>query len=374
MKSLSLRRLPGAFALAQQGVEEALHPGLQVFVWQNGEVLVDDALGEARPGRPMTSESINLWMSATKPLTAVAMAQLWERGLVNLDEPVAHILPEFAENGKERVTLNHLLTHTSCIPRFDEKEGETWEETLQRICALPLEKGCVPGETAAYHATSSWYVLGEVIRRVDGRGVDRYLHDEVFAPLDMQSWSLGVSKERQSDVGERIAWMFRRTLPSGELTPIVEFNRESGVRAIRPASNGRGTARHLANFYRMLMDGGVWQGRRLLEARTVKVFTSPARVGLHDKTFGHTIDWGLGFIVDSSHYGAERVPYGFGLHASSTTFGHGGRESSVAFADPENQLVVAAVFNGMPGEVRHQQRVRGFLTDLYTDLGIQRTR
>ncbi len=373
MDSLKLRRFPQAYDVVQHGIEEGLHPGWQVCVWRDGEVLVDDAFGEARPGRSMTSQSINMWMSATKPLVAVAFAQLWERGAVNLEEPVAQIIPEFAQGGKEGITFHHLLTHTGCFPQFSERD-ETWEETIARVCALPLETECRPGETAAYHMSSSWYVLGEAIRRLDGRPVEEYLHDEIFVPLGMESWSLGLPEERMSTVADRLAWTYRRSPADGELSPITELNTGWGLHSPRPASNGRGTARDLTRFYRMMMQGGLWRGHRLLEARTVKRLTAPTRIGLYDETFRHTIDWGLGFMVESSRYGVESVPYGFGSHASPSAYGHGGRESSVGFADPTHRLVVAAVFNGMPGEARHQRRMRTFLTNLYADLGIGRAR
>jgi len=82
------------------------------------------------------------------------------------------------------------------------------------------------------------------------------------------------------------------------------------------------------------------------------------------------MDWGLGFILNSSLYGADTVPYSFGRHASPRTFGHGGAQSSVAFADPEHGLAVALLFNGMPGEARHHVRVREVLSALYEDLGL----
>jgi len=78
----------------------------------------------------------------------------------------------------------------------------------------------------------------------------------------------------------------------------------------------------------------------------------------------------LGFLVDSNLYGAETVPYGYGPYASPRTFGHSGRQSSMAFADPEHELVVVAGVNGMPGERTHDERMRAFTAALYRDLGL----
>jgi CubicO group peptidase (beta-lactamase class C family) len=98
--------------------------------------------------------------------------------------------------------------------------------------------------------------------------------------------------------------------------------------------------------------------------------TARHRVGMFNQTFKHVMDWGLGFIVNSNQYGADTVPYGYGPHASWRTFGHSGYQSSVAFADPKNELAVAIVFNGTPGEAAHDRRVRGVLRGLYEDLGL----
>ena len=115
-----------------------------------------------------------------------------------------------------------------------------------------------------------------------------------------------------------------------------------------------------------LLDGG----RGLLTPQSVRELTTPQRVGLYDQTFRHTMDWGLGFIVNSAKYGVDTVPYGYGRNASPGTFGHSGSQSSSAFADPQHGIAVAIVWNGMPGESKHQQRQRETLTALYEDLGL----
>jgi len=85
------------------------------------------------------------------------------------------------------------------------------------------------------------------------------------------------------------------------------------------------------------------------------------RVGMHDQTFGVVIDWGLGFIIDSVNYGR---------HCSPRTFGHGGGQSSVAFADPEHQLAVALVMNGLPGPAVHYKRLSEITDKIYEDLAL----
>ena len=95
---------------------------------------------------------------------------------------------------------------------------------------------------------------------------------------------------------------------------------------------------------------------------------SRQRTGLFDHTFKHAMDWSLGFVVNSAIYGAETVPYGYGIHASPRTYGHSGQQTSVAFADPDSDLAVALIVNGMPGPDKHHQRFLHLLNALYEDL------
>src|ERR671930_293297 len=108
------RNLPRTFEALEHGRATGWHVGAQLYASVGGEVVADAALGLARsaPEVPMRTDTLMLWMSATKPVAAVAVAQLWERGLLDLDDPVAKHLPPFAARGKEPVTIRHLLTHT----------------------------------------------------------------------------------------------------------------------------------------------------------------------------------------------------------------------------------------------------------------------
>jgi CubicO group peptidase (beta-lactamase class C family) len=119
--------------------------------------------------------------------------------------------------------------------------------------------------------------------------------------------------------------------------------------------------RELGRFYEMLRRHGELDGVRLLSPQTVAAITARHRTGMHDETFGVVIDWGLGFIIDSAIYGR---------HSSPRTFGHGGARSSVGFHDPEADLVVTLVFNGMAERGRHYRRLAATCEAIYDDLGL----
>ncbi len=366
----SLERLPRARQAIESGIAEGLHLGAQIYVSLRGEAVAEAALGENHPGEPLTRDHLMLWLSSTKPVTAVAIARLRERGLLDLDAPVANHLPEFAANGKEGITLRHLLTHTGGIRMLDTGWPQRpWEEIISRICAMKPEPRWVPGQKAGYHQASSWFILGEVVQRLGGRPFPVYVRQEIFEPLAMTDSWIGMPRKGFLSYREkgRIGAMWNTEGP--EPKPQGWDSEERCVNP-SPGGNGYGPMRQLGRFYEMLLTGGTLDGRHVLAPGTVEAFTTPSRVGMVDATFKHVLDWGLGFIVNSVRYGAETVPYGYGHHASARAFGHSGYRSSVAFADPEHGLAVALAFNGTPSNDRHELRVRSALDAVYEDLDL----
>lgn len=359
--------LPRTIQVLEDGIRAGLHIGAQAYVSIGGQCIADLALGESRPGVAMTPDTLMLWLSSSKPIAAVAIAQLWERGRLALDDPVARHVPEFAQNGKDAITLRHVLTHTAGI-RWIETGWPvaSWEQIIARICAMRPERDWPPGRKAGYSAHVTWFVLGEIVRRLDGRDYARYAREEIFEPLGMiDSW-IAMPPEVYRAYGQRLGIMQKT---EGGTAADLGADTEAACTHARPSGSGHGPMRELARFYEMLLNGGELSGRRILLPQSVEAITARHRASMYDQTFRHIMDWGLGFIVDSSQYGPD-TPYGYGPSASPRTFGHSGSQSSVAFADPEHRLAAAIVFNGAPGEAAHQHRARAALAALYGDLGL----
>lgn len=334
------------------------------------------ALGERQQDQPMTVDTLNIWLSSTKPLTATAFALLWQRGKADLDDRVASVIPEFGNGGKEAITIRHLLTHTAGIRMLNVGWPEaSWDEILAKICATRIEPRWVPGKKAGYHLASSFFVLGEVIARLAGSASGVHFRDfvrrELFEKLGMENCWIGMPEERWKAYGDRIGRMYsteqERVMPRS-------WHNLPHTTGSSPGGNGYGPANELILFYEMLLrHGRTATGEKLLEPTTVEALVSPQRVGMVDLTFQTKIDFGLGFIVNSRHYGAELLPYGYGSYAGRRTFGHSGHQSSTAFADPENDLAVALVVNGQPGEPRHTHRFRELVDAIYEDLDLAAT-
>ncbi len=364
------RSFPRTTAVIQEGARRGLHSAVQLFVSRFGKTVFDDTIGDDETGSTLTRETLMPLLSAAKPLTSVAMLQLVEREFLDLDVPVADVIPEFANGGKAGITTRHLLTHTGGFREVDTGWPHAgWDETVRRVCETPLEESWVVGESSGYHVASSWFVLGELIRRIDGRSFSDYLREEVCLPLGMTDVWNGMPEDIWHAYGERIGQM--EQLERGEIRelPWHDFAHSS---AAAPGGNTRGPVSQLGRFYQCLLNGGVLDGVQILKPETVDQLTSRHRVGAFDQTLQHVIDFGLGVIVDSNRYGAETVPYGYSRYCSEQTFGHGGSQSSIGFADPEHGLVVCYVADRRAGEPRHQKRHREIVNAIYEDLGLDR--
>ncbi|MEM8739734.1 MAG: serine hydrolase domain-containing protein [Planctomycetota bacterium] len=368
----------------KQGVERGLHPGAQVAVWHAGAWVARHAVGRARPegygDTAMDLSTRTLWMSAGKPIVAVALARQIEAGAVELDDPVVEYLPEFGVNGKEAVTLGDVLTHRggfrSVVSRYPE---ETWDQAVAAACAARLETGWEVGRTAGYHPHSGWAVLGRVLEVCSGQPLREHLCDTVLEPWGMRRTCVGMLPETYDRVGRELSVMVD-TARGGEHAKPVGCHERAWATGQRPGGNVYGPAEELVRFYAGLLAGGELDGVRLLRPETVARFTARVRRDTEDRTFRAVMDWGLGIMVNNRRHdaaNAERhpaerggTPYGFGPHASDDAYGHGGNQSSMGFADPRHDLAVAVVFNGMPGESAHQSRMHAVLGAIYEDLGL----
>jgi CubicO group peptidase (beta-lactamase class C family) len=348
--------------------DRGLHDGAQVYVSYRGETLLRTAIGESRPGRALEPDDLMLWYSASKPVTAVAILQLWEQERLGLDDPIAKFVDGWA-GGKESCTVRHVLTHTGGFPMYREAVGEMdveYADKVALIAAHPAE--WVPGTQAGYHLTTGWTILGAVVEAVDGRPIADYVAEEIFAPAGMPKCRMGVPADEYAALGDRLApvrWKghvmpARREDGSVDLVPYDIEKRghnEAWYRGrVEPGSSIQGPAAELGHFYESLLGFGP----RILGARTVEVLIATHRSGMRDRLFGNMkVPWGLGVNVSGGLTG------GVGRRA----FGHGGMASSRGMADPDAGLVLVFVTNGLPAPVDNEQRLYEITDAVYTALG-----
>jgi CubicO group peptidase (beta-lactamase class C family) len=314
----------------------------------------------------MRHDTIVLWMSSAKPLMSVAIGQLVERGLAALGDPVARHVPEFADNGKREITLRHLLTHTAGIPNAHKQwSRESWDEIVAKICAAAPESGFRIGVDCEYHVASAWYVLGEIVRRLDGRSYSHYVREAILAPLGIRDFWVGMGADDYAVNAGRIGRAYDAT--RGAAAPF-DFWAWSGsaesLAVCRPGGSGWGTAQALAGFYAALLRGGA----PILGRNTLESLTAPALRGVRDRNLGFVLNRGLGFVLDSKDFGPGSAWYG--NRCSPRTFGHAGYYSSVAFGDPEHEVAVALTWNCFAPADKNDARVHSALDALYEDLGL----
>ena len=359
---------PRTTQIFEQGVAAGQHTGAQVVALVDGRPAVDAGLGALAP------DAVTLWMSAGKPVTAVAVLAQVDAGRLGLDDRVADRLPGFEANGKEAVTVRHLLTHTGGFRAAVLDHPRTpWADAVAAVNAARAEPRWTPGERAGYHVYTSWYTLGALLEAVTGRGVIEAVRDAATGPLGMVDTHVGMTPaEHAALVAEgRLAV----TMDRSKDPPVDPGYAEAAwCTNPKPGANNWGPASSLVRLHRMLLDEedapGTLDGVRVLAEPTARAVTARQREGLPDATFKQVIDWGLGVAIDSKRYGKPLVSYGFGPHASDAAFGHGGNQCSVGLGDPAFGLAAAVVWDGMPGEAAHQRRLHETLAALYEDLGL----
>jgi CubicO group peptidase (beta-lactamase class C family) len=339
--------LAGARADLERGMDLGWHTGAQLYASLKGETVADFAVGEGRPGMPMSPSTLVEWGSATKAVTCSAAALLWQRGLFDLDDPVCRHIPEFAVNGKETVTIRHLLTHTGGL---SDPVGEImpWDEAVAAVCNAPLVDGWVPGKRCGYNSVAMWAVATLVVR-LTGRGFADFVRAEIFEPLGLiDSW-IGMPLDAYRAYGHRFA-----VVPGFALSGTEEW-----VTWGRPTGGGHGPIGDLGRFFAALLE------HRLLSAPVLEAMTTRHLCSVYDETLRATVDRGLGFQLGSSYAG-----HSFGPHASHRAFGHGGRNWCQALADPEHRLAVAVYWNGRLDNRAHAERQPRLLAAVYEDLGL----
>lgn len=272
--------------------------------------------------------------STGKPLLALAVHLLAQRGVVSLDDPICRHWPQYAQHGKDAVTIRHVLTHRAGVALStssivgDLRLMHDWQASVD--AAERARPRSEPGSTVFYHVLSFGFILGELIERVTGERLDVFLHREILTPVGMADTWVRLSEARARDalpltsVGG-LEWM-RAAL----------FNTPRVRRALIPAASVHSTAADQARFYRMLLRGGVTEsGQQLVSPSTIDALTELSSDGEYDRGMLHTTRWGTG--VQLGYPGMVRV---FGTQANATTFGHNGSNVCLAWADPERDLVV----------------------------------
>ncbi|MGM0486609.1 MAG: exo-beta-N-acetylmuramidase NamZ domain-containing protein [Planctomycetota bacterium] len=314
--------------IVARGLEAKNMPGCVVLVARRGQVAFLKSYGykRLRPEPvPMTTDTVFDMASITKPVaTATSIMILVDRELIRLEDPVAKHIPEFGQNGKEEVTVFHLLTHQggvipdNSLADYADGPSSAWE----RIFALGLKKA--PGEEFIY-SDVGYMVLAEMVKRITGQNVHDFTQENIFQPLEMQETGYlpdDALRRRAAPTERRDGrWM------QGE----VHDPRAYALSGIAGHAGLFSTAEDLAIYAQMMLNGGHYAGTRVLSHGAVARMTAPGKVssGLR----------GLGWDIRTG-YSSNR-----GEDFTSQAFGHGGFTGTTLWMDPGLDLTVIFLSN-----------------------------
>ena len=321
--------------------------GLQVAVYLDGKLAVDAWAGIADPatGREVTGDTLFTSWSTTKGFVATCLHILADQGHIEYDRPIAAYWPEFAANGKAQVTVRHALTHMAGIPQMP--TGVTpemmldWDAMCTAIAAhAPL---WTPGTKVGYHAWTFGWLLGEIVRRVDGRPLAQFAREALCQPLGITDFYLGIPDEGEA----RVAPIRQETNPLAALPPEdlslritpanvtipAVVNRPDFRRASIPGGGGIMNARAIARHYAMLAGYGTLDGVRILSPERIDLIRACQTTGV-EGLFGTPSRFGLGYGLGGALAEGGDIATGH----TGGEFGHGGYGGSLGFADPARKL------------------------------------
>ncbi|MGW4230272.1 serine hydrolase domain-containing protein [Streptomyces sp. NPDC004980] len=351
--------------------------GAAVTVLLDGSPVVDLWGGWADKDRTRPWERdtvVNVW-STTKGPTALCAHLLADRGLLDLDAPVAAYWPEFAAAGKGSVRVRHLLSHRSGLAGLRDPhtlaELYDWELTTARLATTA--PWWEPGTRSGYHAITYGFLVGEVVRRITGLLPGEFLRQEITGPLDID-FTVGLPEKDAGRVAELVqprtdareqAALFARMEPvaiASILNPVTgtaAANTPEWRAAEIPAANGHGTARAVAALYGIVAGRGSLHGRRVLSeeaAERIREGQGSCRDLVLGEGFTHDTELGLGLWLSGPN-----GSYG----PNPRAVGHDGAGGSCGLADPEAGVSLGYVMNRMGPHIADDPRKMALVDALY---------
>ena len=347
-----------------ENFEQRGEVGAACAIYKHGETVVDlwGGVRDRATGAPWQEDTMVLVFSTTKGLAAMVMALAHSRGWLDYEERVATYWPEFAQAGKEGLTVRQLLAHQAGLFGFDEKVDRAVIADLDRLAAIMARQrpAWPPGERQAYHAISLGFYEGEIIRRVDPRHrtLGEVFADEIAAPLGLDFYirlpeSLpdsrlapliqpnvfrmitGLPRPLVIDAFNRRSVLYHSLISNpGTLVPIDRervYARELEI----PSGGGVGTARAIARAYGIFATGGHELGLRPETIAALQAPAVPPRRGFHDECLKGEVQFSLGFMKPTPVW-----PFG-----GPEAYGAPGAGGSLGYADPATGIGYGYVTN-----------------------------
>ena len=349
--------------------------GGALAVWHDGRVVCDLWGGWSDLGRqvPWSRDTIVNFFSVSKALCAIAIMRLVDRGVLDLDARVANYWPEFAQAGKETVTVRQLMSHQAGLPAIREPlpDGAAMECNVMTTALAAQAPWWKSGTAHGYHVNTFGFLAGEIVRRISGRTIGTLLREDVAGPLGADVhiglpasqhhrvsdflWP-GNAKKPEIDSDDTLMRWNTYWNPPG-LSGSHWVNTSRWREAEVPSTNGHGNARGIARVYAALASGGTLDGIHILSSEALTAATAE-QVNGPDIINQRPSRFGIGFQLTQP----ERP-----LGPNPGAFGHFGAGGSLGFCDPEARVAFGYVTNDM-GPRWQNPRNRALLDALYPSL------
>lgn len=336
-------------------IGEQKHPGAQLAVYRNGELVLELAAGVDGNGNPIQPDSLLNILSTTKALTAMVIHMLHDKGLFSYDDPVAKYWPEFAQNGKEMITIRQVLSHRAGLApslMIGYKDWPEWSKpggTARLIEAMtPLWE---PGTENGYHGITYGHITDELARRWTGKNIGELLRAEFCDPLGIKDVYIGLPESAYPRFAHYFAQPWAQSIQGYSPPPGGEgyfFNSYDILKLSLPFGNGVARARDLARIMNVYAFEGRFGGKTFFSKETFNEAVTPTNgPDEQDRIFRANLRWGLGLMLRSTAlYGATHGP---------RTCGHLGGRSSVSWADPDLRLTMSFISTRAPKQLLYQQ-------------------
>ena len=333
---ISSKRLEKVYAFLDQAVQDDDKiPGAAILVARHGQALEPSSFGRQYllpDSPPIRPDTIFLVASVTKPVTVAAAMLLVERGHISLDDPACAYVPEFRNRGKEAVLIRHLMTHTSGLPdmlaenQWLREQHAPLKEFVRRVCELDLD--FAPGTNIQYQSMGI-AMLAEIVERVAGVSLPRFLRQEIFEPLGMNDTSLGGQDDRAGRIAHVNVAEEMRGTDWGWNTP---YWWHFGA----PWGGMFSTVEDMFRFCQVFLDGGKYGTVRVFSPATVEAMIRDQTTPMPDipRQIREGQAWGLGWRL-----AAARGWSYYGDLLSPASFGHGGATGTVVWVDPQRELI-----------------------------------
>ena len=329
-------------------------PGGQLVLRRQGKLVLNEAVGLARgfrSGESVSPAEVHSQtpfpvFSAGKPLAAIVIALLEDRGTLDVEAPIARIWPQFACNGKEELTTLDVLTHRSgtLMPDFVDSM-HLWNNRESVQTALIETMPTFPRGTLAYHPHEFGWILSEIVQRVDGRNLPDFFAEEIGIPLNLPALRFGLAGREIESLAFSYWLGKKKAMVAGRnvAEDFEEQNSEQFFSGNNPAVSLVCDGASLAAFYDFLLVGGATPaGQQLISADIIKRYITRNAFSW-DRSLNTPLAVGRGFVVGTT------FPSSFGWWQTNHCYGHAGGFACLVFGDFSTKISVAIVTNGNRG-------------------------